>query len=131
MRVGQCGGLSHRDSTSRNGDETMTTPPQTLSRPAHPSAPDRNGIWSDRQPVVSSIMTKLLDDAVATARALPTHAQDEIARLILRLAGADVLPPVTLSADEQGAIAASRSAAARGEFATDAQVQAVWAKHGL
>ena len=76
-------------------------------------------------------MTKLLDDAVATARTLPTHAQDEIARLILRLAGADGLLPVTLSADEQAAIAASRAAAARGEFATDTEVQAVWAKHGL
>ena len=76
-------------------------------------------------------MTKLLDDAVATARTLPTHAQDEIARLILRLAGADVLPPVILSTDEHAAIAASRAAAARGEFATDAQVRTVWAKHDL
>ncbi len=32
---------------------------------------------------------------------------------------------------EQAAIAASKAAAARGEFATDEQVRAVWAKHGL
>jgi hypothetical protein len=40
-------------------------------------------------------------------------------------------PPVPLSPDEQAAIAASKAAVARGELATDAQVRAVWAKHGL
>jgi len=39
--------------------------------------------------------------------------------------------PVPLTPEEQAAIAASRAAAARGEFATDEQVQALWAKHGL
>lgn len=36
-----------------------------------------------------------------------------------------------LTAGEKEAIAQSRAAAMRGEFATDAEVQAVWAKHGL
>lgn len=36
-----------------------------------------------------------------------------------------------LFADERAAIAASKSAAARGEFASDEQVRATWAKHGL
>lgn len=40
-------------------------------------------------------------------------------------------PPVSLTPDEQAAVAASKAAASRGEFATDDQVQAVWAKHGL
>jgi predicted transcriptional regulator len=39
--------------------------------------------------------------------------------------------PVVLSADERAAIAASRAAAARGEFATGEQVRAIWAKYGL
>ena len=76
-------------------------------------------------------MTKLLDQAVEIARGLPPDAQDEIARLVLRLAGGDEPPPVALSREERTAVAASRAAAARGEFATDDQVRAVWAKHGL
>jgi hypothetical protein len=76
-------------------------------------------------------MTKLLDRAVEAARSLPPDAQDDIARVVLRLTGADDEPPVPLTPDEQAAIAASKAAAARGEFATEEQVRAVWAKHGL
>jgi hypothetical protein len=76
-------------------------------------------------------MTKLLDQALQVARNLPSDAQDEIARVVLQLAGVDDAPPVALSTDERAAIAASKEAAARGEFATDAQVRAIWAKHGL
>jgi hypothetical protein len=76
-------------------------------------------------------MTKLLDDAVEAARSLPPAAQDDIARVVLRLAGADEAPPVALSPDERAALAASKAAAARGEFATDEQVRAAWTKHGL
>jgi predicted transcriptional regulator len=76
-------------------------------------------------------MTKLLDRAVAAARSLPPDAQDDIAHVVLRLTGADNEPPVPLTAEEEAAIAASKAAAARGEFATDEQVRAVWAKHGL
>jgi hypothetical protein len=75
-------------------------------------------------------MTKLLDRAVEAARNLPPDAQDEIARLVLQIAG-DEEPPIALTAGERAAIALSREAAARGEFATDEQVRAVWAKHGL
>jgi hypothetical protein len=80
---------------------------------------------------ILSSMTKLLDQAVAAARSLPSEAQDDIARIVLQLTGADDAPPVALSADEQAAIKASKEAAARGDFATDAQVRAIWAKHGL
>ena len=76
-------------------------------------------------------MTKLLEDAVAAVRNLPPPDQDEIARAILRLTGTDDEPPVALSNDERAAVAASKAAAARGEFASDEQVRAVWAKHGL
>jgi hypothetical protein len=77
-------------------------------------------------------MTALLDRALAAARTLPPAAQDEIARVVLRLAGTDdEASPVVLSPDEQAAIAVSTAAAARGEFATDEQVRAVWAKYDL
>lgn len=75
-------------------------------------------------------MTKLLDRAVEAARGLPPERQDEIARLVLQLAGAGE-PPVALTAEERAAITASRAAAARGEFATDDEVRAVWARHNL
>jgi hypothetical protein len=76
-------------------------------------------------------MTKLLDQALEVARSLPSEAQDDIARVVLQLAGSDEAVVVALSADECAAIATSKEAAARGEFATDEQVRAAWAKHGL
>ena len=77
-------------------------------------------------------MTRLLEHAMAAANTLPSDAQDDIARVILRLTGADdEMAPVPLSPDERAAIEASRAAATRGEFATDEQVRAVWARHGL
>ena len=75
-------------------------------------------------------MTNLLDRALEAARSLPSDAQDDIARVVLQLAG-DEVAPVVLSADERIAIASSKAAGARGEFATDEQVRAIWAKHGL
>jgi predicted transcriptional regulator len=56
---------------------------------------------------------------------------DEITRVVLTLTEGDALPMVKLSDAERAAITASRKAAARGEFATDAQIQATWAKYGL
>lgn len=77
-------------------------------------------------------MTALLDQAMDAARNLSAEAQDDIARLVLRLAKTDDDDRVdTLTGAERKAIAASRAAAARGDFATDEQVRAVWAKHGL
>jgi predicted transcriptional regulator len=75
-------------------------------------------------------MTKLLEQAVERLRALPSDQQDELARMLLRLADADQ-EPVALSDGERAAIATSKAAAARGEFATDEEVQSVWASYGL
>ena len=75
-------------------------------------------------------MTKLLDQALEIARSLPSDAQDEIARVVLQLTGRDEAS-IVLSSDEREAIAASKAAAARGEFATDEQVRETWAKRGL
>jgi hypothetical protein len=76
-------------------------------------------------------MTKLLDRALDVARSLPADTQDDIARVILQLSGSEEVAPIALSADERTAIATSKAAATRGEFATDKQVRATWAKHGL
>ena len=75
-------------------------------------------------------MTRLLDEAEAVRR-LPPDDQDNIARAMVQLAGSDLAPPVVLSAEEREVIARSKAAADRGEFATDEEVRAVWAKHGL
>jgi hypothetical protein len=75
-------------------------------------------------------MTKLLEQALEAARGLPPELQDDIARVVFHLAGNEE-PPVVLSAEERAALDLSKAAAARGEFATDEQVRAVWAKHGL
>jgi hypothetical protein len=76
-------------------------------------------------------MTELLDKALAAVRNLPAAEQDNLARVILRLTGADDEAPLPLTREEKAAVAASKRAAARGEFATDDEVRAVWAKHGL
>jgi hypothetical protein len=74
-------------------------------------------------------MTKLLEQAMEAVRRLPPSGQDDIARLIMQFAGSDLPEPVPLSPDEREAIARSKAAAARGEFAAEEQVRAAWAKH--
>jgi hypothetical protein len=75
-------------------------------------------------------MTKLLDKALESARRLPPAMQDDLARLILSFASEDG-QPVILTPEEDEALARSETAAARHEFATDAEARRVWAKHGL
>ena len=75
-------------------------------------------------------MTKLLEEAFETVRRLPVESQDEIARAMLALAGSES-EPVPLAPEERDAIARSKAAAERGEFASEDQVRDLWAKHGL
>jgi hypothetical protein len=74
-------------------------------------------------------MTTLLEEALDAVRQLPKETQDEIARAMLALAERETTLP--LSPEEREAIARSKAAASRGEFATEEQVRAVWSKHGL
>jgi hypothetical protein len=85
---------------------------------------DRRGTAPDVARYIRT-MTKLPDHAAEVARGLPPAAQADIARIVLRLAGRDDAPPAALSRDERAAIAKSKAAAARGEFASDEQVRAV------
>ena len=75
-------------------------------------------------------MTELLDKAVQTARALEPAVQDEIARMMLDYAK-DGNALYQFSAEEAAELDEAEAAAARGDFATDAEVQALWAKYGL
>jgi predicted transcriptional regulator len=72
-------------------------------------------------------MTQLLQQALATVSALPDARQDEIARVLLQLAGLEQ-PPYLLSPEEEADLDASIAEAGRGEFATDEEVAAVWAR---
>jgi hypothetical protein len=78
----------------------------------------------------SARMTDLLERAVAAARELPPDVQDEIARIVLTFAGEEP-PVVQLTPEEEASLSESLAQSARREFATDEQVRAVWAKHGL
>lgn len=73
-------------------------------------------------------MTKLLDQAVETARRLGPDQQDEIARMMLFYAET---PVIQLTPEEEADLAAAEEEVARGELATDEQMRAIWAKHQL
>ena len=75
-------------------------------------------------------MTRLLEQAVAAVRSLPDDVQDDLARMLPQLAGVEQ-PLYELSPEEAADIDASMAEAERGEFATEDEVRALWAKHGL
>ncbi|PSJ64388.1 hypothetical protein [Kumtagia ephedrae] len=75
-------------------------------------------------------MTQLFDRAVEAARNLPASVQDDIARLVLELAGEEQ-PPVQLTGEEEASLSESLAQAARREFASEDEVRAIWAKYGL
>jgi len=75
-------------------------------------------------------MTKLMDEAIDALRHVPMELQDELARVVMQIAGVEQ-PPYRLTAEEEADLAASDAAAERGEFATDEQMRAIWAKFGL
>jgi hypothetical protein len=75
-------------------------------------------------------MTKLLDQAVDSVRALPPEVQDELAGLLLQVAG-DEQPVIKLTAEERADLAEADAEIARGEFATDERLRAILAKRTL
>jgi hypothetical protein len=60
----------------------------------------------------------------------PPAMQDDVARLLLQFLGEEQ-PAIQLAPEEAASFAESRAQASRREFATDDQMRAVWAKHGL
>jgi hypothetical protein len=75
-------------------------------------------------------MTKLLEHAIEAVRLLPSDQQDEVARTILEMLAEGVnAEPYVLTDEERAAIDRSIEAADRGEFASDEEVRAVFAKY--
>ena len=75
-------------------------------------------------------MTKLLEHAVDSLRALPPELQDELARLLLQVAGEEQ-PLIHLTAEERADLAEADAEIARGEFATDEHIRAILAKRDV
>ena len=73
-------------------------------------------------------MTRLLERAVETIRTLPPATQDALARFLLELAAEDQ-PVIQLTPEDDADLAEADAEIARGEFATDEQMRAIWAKH--
>jgi hypothetical protein len=74
-------------------------------------------------------MTKLLQKALEAVRLLPPENQDEIARAMLALAGDDSEPEEIDSA-HLADVLESLAQAKRGEFASDAEVEAAFRRFG-
>lgn len=75
-------------------------------------------------------MENLLERAVETARGLPREVQDDFAILMLQLLGEEQ-PTIIMTPEEEASFDESLEQEARGAFATDQQVLAIWEKHGL
>ena len=75
-------------------------------------------------------MTKLLEKAIAQARELPEEDQDSIAVMLLSMTSDN--PEIDLVDDEtRAAILEGLEQARRGEFVPDAQIEALWKRHGV
>lgn len=74
-------------------------------------------------------MTTLFELAIETTRLLPPERQDEIARLMLQMAGEEQ-GVYRLSDDELESLRASREQARKGVFASESEIQSVWERHG-
>jgi hypothetical protein len=75
-------------------------------------------------------MTERLEHAVEALRNLSTDRQDHFARMLLQVVGEEQ-PARPVSAEDEASFNESLAQAERGEFASDEQVRAIWAKHGL
>jgi len=75
-------------------------------------------------------MTELLEHAVAKLRNLSPDLQDDFARLVLGAIGIEQ-PLIQLSVEDEASFTQSLAQEDCGEFASNADIRAIWAKHGL
>jgi hypothetical protein len=75
-------------------------------------------------------MTALLERAIERMRALPPEAQDDFARILLRLAG-DSETVYNLTPEEDADLSEADTEIARGELAAGAEVEAVFSKYRM
>jgi hypothetical protein len=80
--------------------------------------------------VLEMHMTKLLEKAIAQARALPPEDQDTLAAMLLSMTdeGAGIAP---LDDEARAAIRQGLEQARRGEFVPESEIEALWKRHGL
>jgi hypothetical protein len=76
-------------------------------------------------------ISKRLADTLDAARVLTADQQDLLAAEMLERVQSLSQPPLDLSAEERAELEAELAAALRGELASDADVAAMYAKHGL
>ena len=75
-------------------------------------------------------MIKLLEQAVEKVQALPLDMQDQAARMLLAYVG-DEEPILVLTPEEEADLMEAQAEMQRGEFATEAEVEAVLSKYRL
>lgn len=73
-------------------------------------------------------MLKALERAVAEAEQQTPETQEDLARLMMLYLGEEQ-PIVDLTPEQEAAVLRSRDAARRGEFASDEEMGAIWAKY--
>jgi hypothetical protein len=76
-------------------------------------------------------ITKRLEQALDAVRAMPPDQQDLLAIELMERAQTLSGPPTTLTPEERAELEAELAAARRGELASDAEVAAMYAKHGV
>jgi predicted transcriptional regulator len=75
-------------------------------------------------------MTRLLEKAIAKARELPEDEQDSVAVMLLSMTAEDPqIDPVDDAT--RAAILEGLEQARRGEFVPDAEIEALWKRHGV
>jgi hypothetical protein len=70
-------------------------------------------------------MTELLKQAIEKLQALPVDTQDQAARMLLAYAGDEELV-IELTQEDEANLTEAQAEIARGEFASDAEVEAVF-----
>jgi predicted transcriptional regulator len=75
-------------------------------------------------------MTELLELAIATLRDLPDAEQEEAARMLLWAIESRRGEPIELDDETLAAIHEGLDQADRGEFASPAEMDAVWKRYG-
>ena len=73
-------------------------------------------------------MLEAFERAVAEAERRTPEMQEDHARLMMLYLGEEQ-PVVDLTPEQEAAVLRSRDAARRGEFASDEEMNAIWAKH--
>lgn len=74
-------------------------------------------------------MTELFNQAIEAARQLSAEEQDEIALLIMEMIRGANEDVYALSEEERDAIAVARAQVARGEFATEEEIEEIFKKY--